>query len=308
MFGSAFSGMGVGLATLPIPISWGIEKSLDLVNAYSLNYPSTIYHHSVEEIAGEFYRLSPVRALQVSPECHNYTPCKIGIHGAGETGVNLDQALAILTLVKFKYPEYFVLENAWLYRNSASFAAILAGLHQLTYKVSFRCLDSSNYGVAQSRKRLFLVATRQDKPNYRWPAPTTNKSKPGWLSAIADLIPGLPDSEFPDYQLPYIPKTHIPILVDGQLNHAKTAGRSPGITIRFENQPCFTIGATVSRRPIKIRLLDGTVKQLNTRCIARLMGLPDSFKLPDNRQLALKGLGNGITPAVLTALVNQMEL
>jgi DNA (cytosine-5)-methyltransferase 1 len=44
------------------------------------------------------------------------------------------------------------------------------------YEVTYRVLDAADYGVPQSRLRVFIVATRKDFPRYKFPAKTHSKA------------------------------------------------------------------------------------------------------------------------------------
>jgi DNA (cytosine-5)-methyltransferase 1 len=47
------------------------------------------------------------------------------------------------------------------------FAIILASLHSLGYGVSLQVVDSSEYGFAQRRKRVFIVAMHESTPQFQ---------------------------------------------------------------------------------------------------------------------------------------------
>lgn len=48
--------------------------------------------------------------------------------------------------------------------------------YQPEYTVVWSCLDAADYGVPQNRKRIFIVATRADLPEYVFPPPTHSRS------------------------------------------------------------------------------------------------------------------------------------
>lgn len=68
-------------------------------------------------------------------------------------------------------PELFILEEVptltWK-RHADYLARVLADLRALGYTVDYRVLDLSKQGVAQKRRRLFVIGRRGDRP-VRWP-------------------------------------------------------------------------------------------------------------------------------------------
>jgi DNA (cytosine-5)-methyltransferase 1 len=67
----------------------------------------------------------------------------------------------------------------------ATFNAWVGALRALAYDVEWRVINSANFGVAQTRQRLFLQARRDGQPIV-WPEPTHSKdgtTKPRWVGA-----------------------------------------------------------------------------------------------------------------------------
>ena len=66
----------------------------------------------------------------------------------------------IARLVEARHPAYLLLENVpglLSHDGGRTFATILNALDRLGYGVEWQCLDSADFGIPQSRKRLFLV-------------------------------------------------------------------------------------------------------------------------------------------------------
>lgn len=89
-----------------------------------------------------------------------------------------------------------------------------------------------------------------------------------------------------------------PLLVAGG-----SAGRN--IPSALAHEPAFTIKAT-PKEPIRA-IIDGTVRRLPARALARLQGVPDSYPLPESEALAKTVLGNGVPPPVMDAVVSSMK-
>ena len=72
----------------------------------------------------------------------------------------------IARLLKAKRPQYFILENVpglLSHDQGRTFATIIGTLDELGYDVVWEVLNSANFGVAQSRKRVFIVGFHREK-------------------------------------------------------------------------------------------------------------------------------------------------
>ena len=74
-------------------------------------------------------------------------------------------------------------------RNGETFEAWIDSFHSLGYSIDWKVLNAANYGDATSRQRLFILARRENRPE--WPEPTHTEDGEGdtqeWRTA-ADII------------------------------------------------------------------------------------------------------------------------
>jgi DNA-cytosine methyltransferase len=147
--------------------------------------------------------------MHFSPPCPSFS---IANHSSGETELDLALAHQIARFIVVSQPEYFTLENVWLYRKSESWGIILEALRGMGYGVNWWNLNAADYGVPQSRKRMIVIARHDGvKPVKPWP--THSKAgdmftQPwrGWYEAIEDLIPDLPETQFAPWQSERMPE------------------------------------------------------------------------------------------------------
>ena len=150
--------------------------------------------------------------FHASPVCKNASTAKAD---GEESPEDLETAQAVERYIDHHKPRIFSLENVWGYREFQAFQDILKCLTRNGYAYEYWHLNSADYGVPQTRKRLILVA-RNDGIKPRKPLPThTENPAPmfderkkwiGWYEAIEDLIPTLPPSQFAKWQLERLPK------------------------------------------------------------------------------------------------------
>lgn len=92
-------------------------------------------------------------------------PCQdLSVAGkrAGFAGKRSSLAFTFLDLVEQRRPRWIVLENVpglFSSNNGADFGRLLYEMEQLGYGVSWRTLDARYFGVAQRRRRVFIVGS-----------------------------------------------------------------------------------------------------------------------------------------------------
>jgi len=149
--------------------------------------------------------------FHASPVCKNASTAKAD---GEESPEDLETAQAVERYIDHHKPRIFSLENVWGYREFQAFADILKCLTRNGYAYEYWHLNSADYGVPQTRKRLILVARndgitpRKPQPTHFTPTPFFDDRKKwvGWYEAIEDLIPTLPPSQFAKWQLERLPK------------------------------------------------------------------------------------------------------
>jgi DNA (cytosine-5)-methyltransferase 1 len=169
--------------------------------------------------------------------------------------------------------------------------------------------------VPQLRERLYLVGTRDDlNIKFKFPRPThgpDSLSKTPYLTAN-DVIGNLDDplEEVPPYGGKY---GHlIPEIPEGEnyrhfteemgYPNPQFAWRSKfsGFLYKMaKNEPCRTIVSQQSR-------YDGPLHWRNRKCttreLKRLQGFPDEMQIPHSYVVAVKQIGNSVTPPVANAI------
>lgn len=162
----------------------------------------------------DYTRWAGADLLHVSPPCTN---ASVANQKAGEGAADLENADAVCRALREIGPRWFVCENVPGYAKFKSFGRIVACLRELGYALTWSVENSADYAVPQTRKRLFLRASRTGRvPKL---TPTHCKSgrrgwddawllKPwnGWYAAIEDLIPTLPDGKLAPWQLKRMPE------------------------------------------------------------------------------------------------------
>lgn len=323
-------GVDIGMRMAGVESVFGIEYRDDIAEVARAN--------GVTVTVGNILEIDPrtvthVDVLHASPPCPNFSNAKTG---AKETPEDIALAEAVARIFSHVKPRWFTLENVPKYRRSQSFRVICDAVRKAGYMLHWQILNAADFGVPQTRRRLFLIASRDTLiPMMPLPVPWV-----GWYEAIEDLIPSLPDSEFAPWQLERMGdvfgdlvgaggyegrivrrKQERPaftitgntnqaaqlraFIVDDQNNGSVRENGLRGLTIRSDDEPTFTVSATQTNRSIRASA-NGRVVAMTPRCLARFQSFPDWYELPDNKALACRIIGNAVPPLLYRRLLEVM--
>ncbi len=315
-----FGGVEIGAMQAGIKPIWSIEIDPSIAEVAQSNLHHKIIVADILDV--DPHAIEPVDMLHTSPDCPNFSIAKAG---GKETEVDIALARKIAQFIKVLKPHIFTLENVWLYRKSQSWKIISDTLTVAGYWFDMAHVNSADFGVPQTRKRMIVRAIRGSMLPYL-PPPEPWR---GWYDAIEDLIPELPESQFAPWQWESMPlelKTFL--LGIGTYSFIKEAG-SPsdtitantnqtlirafivdcqnngtpdshnglrGLTIQQKSDPLFTVTASQNKRTIRAWLSQGHIVSITTQCLARFQTLPDWYILPEKNKLACRGIGNLLPP------------
>jgi DNA (cytosine-5)-methyltransferase 1 len=174
--------------------SWGArEAGVEVVAAFDLwplagkahddNFPEAEFiqgrleDHDVDALAKRFGKIDLILA---SPECTNHSPAK---GNKPRCELSKETAFQVVRFAQAFAPRWIVIENVVNMRKWSRYAEFQTALEQLGYNLREQVLNAAHFGVAQSRRRLFLLADKQQQP----PKITPRKSEPKQIADIVDL-------------------------------------------------------------------------------------------------------------------------
>lgn len=169
---------------------------------------------------------------------------------------------------------------------------ILNEFEKVGYKVKYKLLNSSDYGVPQKRERVFIIGFRDDEDylNFNFPCVTTKNGHKVKLKAVLDSDADLDDKWFFSQKA-----------VDGMLRvkHKMNKGRNQDI-----EQPCNTISSHLSKVSLNstdpVLLVNDRYRRFTPREAASIQSFPNLFKLDsvsENRQY--RAIGNAVPPVMM---------
>ena len=170
------------------------------------------------------------------------------------------------------------------------------------YKVKWSILNAAEYGVAQERKRIFIVGIRSDiGAEYFFPVPTHGPQSINPYVSQRDVIsdlPAWPQGEFcaQKFHWYYLSRNRrrawdeLSKTIVSNMRHMPLHPNSPELT-KIDND----VWAFVSDEP---------ARRLSFREAARIQGFNETFIFPDTVSLGMKYkvIGNAVPPPLFNAV------
>lgn len=306
---SLFSGCGGfdwGVASAGIRIIWANDIYPHAATAYQSLFPS------VEFTLDDITNIKSFPEADILIGCYPCTGFSLAArrkwHGrkerdlhANETNFLYKEFLRALKQVK---PKYLFVENVrgmLSAENGWFFEQQLFGFRNAGYNVEYKLLDAANYGVAQSRKRVFIVGVRQDVKDfaYTFPKPTHGLTTKKPFVTLRDVIGEMP--EWPEGEYCNL-KYHGHYLT----RNRKRPWDKPSYTIVADEHhvPLHPMGEPMRYVQKDAWELQGTMnRRLSWRECAAIQGLPAHISPSGTLEHKYRVVGNAVPPAFGRALV-----
>ena len=244
---SGGEGVGVGARAAGLEHIWGIEYD-DGIAQVARENGFDVWTADVRDVDPDSLQSPDV--LHASPPCPNFSSARVG---AMEDESDVVLARRVAAFIEVLRPAVFTLENVYFYRKSESWGIIREALSECGYWMDLAYVNAADFGVAQTRKRMVVRAMRgQMVPYLPQPRPWL-----GWYDAIEDLIPGLPESNFAQWQMERLPEALTQTVLLSQGISRDHKGQEYGITVRQADEPSFTVTANSNMNGMRAVLVGG---------------------------------------------------
>jgi DNA (cytosine-5)-methyltransferase 1 len=218
-------------------------------------------------------------------------------------------------IAKEKRPKIILLENVRnleTHDKKRTMKTIRNSLVEIGYRVRSKVLNSSNYGVPQSRERTFTVCVRDDVnlgTEYEFPEPTFEDVR------LRDIL--VPPEEAREYEIdfrkfehqivfdrepPKISAAKSPFRI-GQINSGRQGER-----VYHPDGHAITLssgGGGIGAKTGLYRVGD-VVRRLTPRECARLTGLPEEFAMHESPNQCYVQFGNSVVVDVVQRIVEEL--
>jgi DNA (cytosine-5)-methyltransferase 1 len=301
--------------------SWGArEAGVEIVAAFDLwplageahddNFPEAEFihgrleNHDVDALAKKYGKIDLILA---SPECTNHSPAK---GNKPRCEQSKDTAFLVVRFAKAFKPRWVVIENVVNMRKWTRYAEFKTALETLGYKLQEQVLNSAHFGVAQSRRRLFLTADLKQQPPKITPPNRT-------VSKVADIVDLNGKYKWTPLRAP---KRATATLERAERGIAVMGADKPFLLVYYGsdggggwqklNRPLRTITTVDRFALVKPDKEHGHVmRMLQVPELQAAMGMPVKMKLEaGTRRDRIKMIGNAVCPPVMRFVVQKLTL
>lgn len=211
----------------------------------------------------------------------------------------------LLRVICDKKPKYFLAENVkgiLSLDKGAVFAMILKDFFEAGYNVSYKVLNSADYGVPQKRERVIIVGIRKDLP-YLFEFPKSTHSELGssdtakWVS-VSDALSIYPDPDIPN-NIPNHTYSKYKLNFNGYIGHRPLNPDKPAptVTARGDNKG----GVVILPHPNNLR-------RMTCRELATIQSFPTDFVFYGNNSSIYRQIGNAVPVRMAYRIALQFKL
>ncbi len=299
--------------------SWGArEAGVEIVAAFDLwplageahdtNFPEAEFisgrleEQDVNVLVKDYGKIDLILA---SPECTNHSPAK---GNKPRCEQSKDTAFQVVRFAKAFKPRWVVIENVVNMRKWTRYTEFKAALEELGYKLQEQVLNSAHFGVAQSRRRLFLTADLNQQPPKIIP---NNRA----FNKVADIVDLNGKYKWTPLRAP---KRATATLERAERGIAVMGADKPFLIVYYGtdgcggwqklNRPLRTITTVDRFALVKPDKEHGHVmRMLQVPELQAAMGMPLKMKLEaGTRRDRIKMIGNAVCPPVMRQVVTSL--
>ena len=204
-------------------------------------------------------------------------------------------------ILKDKQPKSFVAENVkgLLSANKGeAFPLIISEFEKVGYNVTYKLLNSANFGVPQNRYRIIIVGIRNDLGiSFVFPD-SVLLSESDYATLVSVVDRNVPEKY-------YFSERAILGMKAAKLDMNKGRAQDLG-------KPCNTVGSHLAKVSLNstdpVLLENGRYRRFTPREVARIQSFPDNYVLVGSEGSQYKALGNAIPPVMFWHIAKSLAM
>lgn len=325
-------GLSLGLNKAGFNISFAFDSNERAIKTYRRNLGNHANVLDAKSVGRELLdNYEGVTLFAGGPPCQGFS---VQRRGSANDARN-DLVFEFIRIVSDLRPKIFLMENVAALaspRNALHFNKIVEMAEVAGYSIEAKILNAADFGVAQVRKRLFILGTRKDfsKP---LSLPDGKYQQATWKT-VEDAIGGLPE---PRSELGKTIPNHVPDNISElnreRISHVPPGGGRSDIPVHLR-LPCHSVSVeTAGHRGVYGRLdwdkPSGTIttkcnsftrgrfahpvenRNISMREAARIQSFPDDFVFEGGTVDVAHQVGNAVPPTLAyeigVHLINQIN-
>lgn len=290
----------------------GIDMWKTAAANFRLNFPSAIvYDQPLQSLSAKTVatRIGRVDLLLASPECTNHSVAKGNVP---RDEVSRRTAFEVVRFAKAWRPRWLVVENVVSMRNWNAYGEWMTCLKRLGYNIRELSLNSEDFGVPQSRRRLFVIADLKREPI----EPNVNRRKTVPVESILDL--GSMGEKYNYGVRPLVRKGRAKPTLERAERAFQAIGKNKPFLIVYYGSDAAGGWQTIDRPLRTITTLDRfalvipgakghQMRMLQPPELAAAMGFPVDYSwAATTRREHIKLIGNAVSPPVMRSIVKAL--
>lgn len=286
---SLFSGAGgldLGFIQAGHNIVWANDLYDDAVETYRYNIGQHIVKEDITKINST--DIPDCDMVIGGFPCQGFSIANLKRHTGDSRNTLYRELLRVIT---DKKPKYFLAENVkgiLSLDKGAVFSMILRDFFEAGYNVTYKVLNSADYGVPQKRERVIIVGIRKDFPYlFEFPkrthSETEEENTQRWVS-VADALSVFPDPDTPN-NIPNHTYSKYKLNFNGYIGHRPLNPDKPAptVTARGDNKG----GVVILPHPNGLR-------RMTCRELATIQSFPVDFVFRGNNSSIYRQIGNAV--------------
>lgn len=301
-------GSSAGAKAAGCEIVAAIDMCPIATQTYRANFPHTrVIRGRLEDISLSALReqVGDIDLLVASPECTDHTCAKGSAPRDEESRAT---AMQVIRYARVFRPRWIVLENVVHMRAWSRYGELKRELIPLGYFLAEQVLNAADFGVPQTRRRLYIVGDREAPPTLvkrnpnRHPRPVKSVLDPSGTWRTSPLFsPGRAKAT-----IERAGRAFDALGEDASFLLVYYGSDGSGGWQSLE-RPLRTV-TTVDRFALVVPGRTGPeIRMLQVPELKRAMGFPDRFQLPfGTRRERVRLLGNAVCPPVMEAVIKTL--